>query len=143
MPDPYNTREVLVDLINANDGLTATVADVTFGDPVRVTDPNPPRNTRVAITANTESGFYGVKTVHYNRMHISEVGTIEVERGAANSHIALLPAINTKYGLFLTADDIIDQVIPVGETGLITVNLQINPNSLSFYDGAVITTTWP
>lgn len=143
MPDPYNPREILVELINADDSLNVTVDDVTFGNPQRVTTPSPQRNTRLQITANTESGFYGVKTINYNRMHISEVGTIEVERGAANNHIALLPAINTKYGLFLTAEDIIDQVIPPEQTGLITVVLQINPNSLTFYDGAVITTTWP
>lgn len=143
MADPYNTREVLIELINADDNLNVTVDDVTFGTPVRVTDPNPPRNTILQITSKTESGFYGVKTINYNRMHISEIGTIQVERGAANSHVALLPAINTKYGLFLTAEDIVDQVIPAGQTGLITVPLQISPNSLSFYDGAVIVTTWP
>lgn len=143
MADPYNTREVLVELINLNDNLTVTVDDVEFGLPVRITDPSPPRNTRVQITAKTESGFYGVKTINYNRMHISEVGVIQVERGAANNHVALLPAINTKYGLFLTAEDIVNQTIPAGQTGLITVPLAINPNSLSFYDGAVIVTTWP
>jgi hypothetical protein len=141
MADPYNTREVLVELINLNDNLNVTVDDVEFGTPVRVTDPNPPRNTRLQITSKTESGFYGVKTINYNRMHISEIGTIQVERGAANNHIALLPAINTKYGLFLTAEDIVDQVIPVGQTGLITVPLEISANSLSFYGGAIIVTS--
>jgi hypothetical protein len=143
MADPYNTREVLVELINLNDNLNVTVDDVEFGTPVRVTDPNPPRNTRLQITSKTVSGFYGVKTINYNRMHISEIGTIQVQRGAANNHIALLPAINTKYGLFLTAEDIVDQVIPVGQTGLITVPLEISANSLSFYGGAIIVTSWP
>lgn len=143
MADPYNAKEVLLELINLTDGLNAAVADVTFGIPSKVTDPTPPKNTKILITPKTESGFYGIKTVYYNRIHIGEVGAMSVERDGASSHLALIPALNLKYGLYLTADDIIDKLIPPGDTGLITVVLQINPNSLTWYDGAVIVTTGP
>lgn len=140
MADPYNAKEVIVEIVNQSDGLNITVAEVNFSNPVRAIDVLPIKNTSVVLTPITSSGFYGKKTVYYNRIHISEAGAIVVARGAANNHVALLPAINTKYGLYLTTDDIIDHVIPAGQTGDITVPLEINPNSLTWYDGAVIVT---
>ena len=150
MADPYNAKDVIIEYIRENEGLDVYLTDVDFSNPTRAeptSDPENPgdtilplRNTFVKITPKTVSGLYGVKTFHFNRIHISEVGVIEVEKGAATTHAGLLPAINTKYGLYLMPDDIVDQILNPALTGLITVVLQINPNSLTFYDGAVIAT---
>jgi hypothetical protein len=136
--NPYNAREVILERINVDDNLDVTVDDVVFENPVKPTEPLPIRNTILRIRSLTSSAFYGVKTFHYNRIHIDEVGPMTVERGAANTWAALLPAINEKYGLFMVPEDIIDGNIPVGLTGEIPVTLAISPNSLTWYDGPVI-----
>lgn len=143
MADPYNAKDVILERIRLEEGIDVQLDDVEFEDPVRVTDALPLRNTFVRIRSKTQSDWYGVKTFHYNRIHISEVGVITVERGSANNDIDLLPAVNLKYGLYMVPEDIINKVIPPGSTGEITVSFNINPNSLTWYDGDIIVTEEP
>lgn len=142
MADPYNAKDVILEYIRNNEGLDVYLDDVEFSNPVKSpTSPIPLRNTSVTITPTTTSGFYGKKIFHYNRIHISELGTITVEKGSATNHEQLLPAINLKYGLYLVPDDIINQPISPMLTGEIEVDLVINPNSLTWYDGPIIETS--
>jgi len=143
MADPYNAKDVILEQINNQENLNVQLTDVIFEDPVLATEPNPLKNTSVKIRSRTESGFYGTKTFHYNRIHIGEAGPISVQRGSANSHFDLIPAINQKYGLYLTTDDIFNEALSPAQTGEITVVLQIKPTSLTWYSGPVIVTSGP
>lgn len=142
-PNPYNGEEVLLAIINDQDGTDVLIEDVTFGVPQRA-EPTPPevpvRNTFIKITPKVESGLYGIKTFWYNRIHKSELGVITVNRGSATTYAQILPAINDKYGLYLTVDDIVDAALPSLQVGEITVDLPINPGSFAFYDGTIIVT---
>lgn len=137
-PDPYNGEEVLLSIVNEQDGTDVLLEDVVFGSPQRATGVLPVRNTFVKITPQVQSGLYGIKTFWYNRIHKSELGTITVDRGEATTYLQILPAINDKYGLYLTIADIIDGPLPTLQVGEIEVDLPINPNSLAFYDGDII-----
>ena len=142
-PNPYNGEEVLLAIINDQDGTDVLITDVTFGTPQRVEVVLPEvaiRNTMVKITPRVESGLYGIKTFWYNRIHKSELGVITVDRGSATTYVQILPAINDKYGLYMSEDDIIDAALPSLMVGEIVVDLPINPGSLAFYDGDVIAT---
>lgn len=142
MADPYNAKDVILEYIRNHEGIDVYLDDVDFSNPVKSEiSPVPLRNTSVTITPKTVSGLYGRKIFHYNRIHISEVGPIVVEKGSANNHEQILPTINLKYGLYLVPDDIINQSISPMLTGEIEIELQINPNSLTWYDGPIIPTS--
>lgn len=141
MADPYNAKDVIIELLRINENKDIQLSEVTFANPVRAAaTPAPLKNTSVKITPIASSGHYGIKIFHYDRIHISEVGPITVEKGAATTHEQLLPAINTKYGLYMVPGDIINTNINPVLTGEISVSLQINPNSLTWYSGDVIVT---
>lgn len=137
-PNPYNGEEVLLAIINEQDGTDVLLTDITFGVPQRATGVLPVRNTFVKITPVVQSGLYGIKTFWYNRIHKSELGVITVDRGEATTYSQLLPAINDKYGLYLTTDDIVDGALPSLQVGEIEVDLPIDPGSFAFYQGDII-----
>lgn len=137
-PNPYSGEEVLLAIINEQETTNVLITDVTFGTPQRATGALPVRNTFVKVTPRVESGLYGIKTLWYNRIHKSELGTITIDRDVHTTYSQLLPAINTKYGLYLTVADIIDGPLPSLQVGEIEVDLPINPSSLSFYSGDII-----
>lgn len=137
---PGDTKAILLSIVNQMEGSSITTADVDFGLPQRATGSLPVRNTKILITPKSDSGYYGIKTLWYNRIHISELGNIVVNKGTATTVSQLLPAINSKYGISLTAGDIVDEALSPAQTGEIVVYLNINPNSLMFYTGLIIPT---
>lgn len=142
MANPYDTKDVICEYIRLNEGIEVYPNEVNFANPVRSEPtPIPLRNTHVVITPVTSSGLYGKRIFHYNRIHISELGTVTVEKGSATTVYQLLSAINVKYGLYLTEDDVIDQVLSPIITGEIEVDLEIKPTSLAWYAGDIIPVT--
>lgn len=137
-PNLRDGKESLLAMVNVMENMNININDVDFSDPVKVTTSNPIRNTTVKITGKDNSGYYGIKTIWYDRIHISELGTILIDKGAATRYAQLLPAINERYGLFLTDADIVDGPLPVGSTGEISVILPISPTSYKFYAGTVV-----
>lgn len=138
--NPANPKEVILSILNQSSGTAVEVSDVDFGVPQRATGGAPLRNTKLVISPKSNSGYYGNKVIWYNRIHISELGTITVNKGTSTLYSQLIPAINTKYGIYLSVDDIVDGPLPVGQSGEIAVTLPINPSSLMFYSGAKIIT---
>lgn len=137
-PNLRDGKETLLAIVNVMENMNVNVNDVDFSDPVKVLTANPVRNTTVKITGKNNSGYYGVKTIWYDRIHISELGTILIDIGSSTRYAQLLPAINEKYGLFLADGDIIDGPLPTGSTGEIEITLPISPTSFKFYDGSIV-----
>jgi lysophospholipase L1-like esterase len=133
-------KAVLLAALNQALGKNFTLAEFTFSDPVAITIPTPTRNTMIKLAPLAASGYYGVRKVYYNRIHVSELGQIVVSRGAATRVSDLLPQINEKYGVYIQPTDIYDGLLPAvvpGETE-VQITLNFRPSSIIFYGGVQI-----
>lgn len=133
-------KAVLLAALNQALGKNFTLAEFTFSDPEAITIPTPTRNTVIKLAPLAASGYYGVRKVYYNRIHVSELGQIVVVRGAATRVSDLLPQINEKYGVFIQPTDIYDGLLPAevpGETE-VQITLNFRPSSIIFYGGVQI-----
>lgn len=144
MSDTSNNRLRLFDALNKQTGMNLSRRDFldnfTLSDPQKPITTLPRKNTFVKLNPNLDSKFYGIKTIWYNRIHVNELGTIIVTRTTEQSLVDLLPQINEKYNLVLTASDIINQTLLPSQVGTFILVLPIDPTSLMFYDGAFIPT---
>ena len=133
-------KEVLLASLNYKLGTNFTLDDFEFGTPSAVTMPSPTHNTQIKLGPKAHSGYYGNRTIYYNRVHVSQLGTITVAKGTATKVSHLLQKINEKYGILITELDIYDALlpdIPPGETN-ITLDLNFRPTSIIFYGGTQI-----
>ncbi len=133
-------KEVLLDSLNFKLSTNFKLEDFDFGLPAAVTTPNPTHNTVITFGPKAHSGYYGIRKIYYNRVHISELGNISVVKGSATRVSHLLQKINQKYGILITELDIYDAVlpdIPQGQTE-IEVLLDFRPTSIVFYGGTKI-----
>ena len=128
-------KTLLYDAINAKLNITIDQTQYDFSLPERVTTPSPSHNTIIYIGPKGHIGSYGVKAVLYNRIHVSELGTIEVYWNTETKLSELLPKINAKYGILVTVDDIYDENLPTKPSGQTTiqVNLKFKKGSIIFY----------
>ena len=128
-------KTLLYDAINAKLNITIDQTQYDFSLPERVTTPSPSHNTIIYIGPKGHVGAYGVKAVLYNRIHVSELGTIEVYWNNETKISELLPKINGKYGILITVDDIYDENLPTKPSGQTTiqVNLKFKKGSIIFY----------
>lgn len=133
-------QEVLLASLNYVLGTTFTLDDFEFSEPASVSIPAPTHNTVVKFGPKAHSGYYGVKRIYYNRVHVSELGPISVPRGIATRISHLLPVINSKYGILIKVEDIYDADLPDPAPGEVDVEvlLDFRPTSLVFYGGAMI-----
>lgn len=131
---------VLLALYNAKEGTSLQLSDFVFSIPVMPTENNPIRNTKIKMYPYAASGYYGVKTIYYNRIHLSELGVIRVTRGNALTLVDLLPAINSKYGVDILPTDVINYTLPALTTSQdIVVDITFSTSSVVFYAGDKIT----
>ena len=133
-------KAVLLAALNQALGKNFTLSEFTFSDPEAITIPTPTRNTMIKLAPLAASGYYGVRKVYYNRIHVSELGQIVVSRGAATRVSDLLAQINEKYGVYIQPTDIYDGLLPAevsGETE-VQVTLNFRPSSIIFYGGVQI-----
>ena len=133
-------HSVLMAAINQKLGTTYALTEFNFSDPVAVAVPTPTHNTMIRMVPYVHSGYYGSRKVYYNRIHVSELGTISVTRGAALNVVDLLTQINDKLGILIKPTDIYDAVLPAavpGETS-VAVDLNFRETSVIYYGGAKI-----
>lgn len=83
------------------------------------------------------TGYYGFRTVYYNRIHVSELGAIKVPYADEQFLTQVLPKINVKYGILIKPEDVYEQIItpPANPGDDIILDLQFRPESLVFYGG--------
>jgi len=141
--------QILVDLINADNGTALTTALIGFGVPTAATGGSPVRNTELEVSAKAGSGYKGSVVVQYNRLNIQDfVGVsatpdgLELPVGDATKYSDLIPEINTALGVNLTEADYVDgdigewQGVP-NEEKVITIT--ITADSLCFIGSLTLT----
>lgn len=127
-------RAILLSIINKTENKNLQVADFDFGNPQTPTVQGPLKNSIITITPKAGSGYYGARTVWYNRIHISEMGLLYVDRLVTDVMVSdLLPRINESYGVEIKPSDIIDVALP---TDINTpADIQFSESSIIFYGG--------
>jgi len=112
--------QIVIDLINADNGTALTTALLQLGLPTAATGGSPARNTELEVSAKAGSGYKGSVVVQYNRLQIQDFvkpGTfpdgLNLPVGDAENFSDLIPEINTALGINLTAADYVDG--PIGE----------------------------
>lgn len=134
-------KDVLLSVINSIYGKNFTLEDFDFTTPKFVVTPNPSHNSFVKLGPKAHTGYYGYRTIYYNRIHVSELGAIKLPYDGEQFLTQVLPKINTKYGILIKPDDVYEQIIdpPTTPGEDITLDLQFRPESLVFYGGDKIT----
>ena len=142
-PEIFTSRQALVNLYNKRMKLDLKPDDVDFSTPIRA-QPGQPYNTLVTISPKTHVMAIGNCKVAYNRVHVSRLGVISVDRGDAVTMHDLLQKIRDKYDLALTQEDVEDTVIDPFLQGTIVLSIQFKPTSVMYYGGAeIFTPTYP
>lgn len=130
---------LLLELINRTNGTTFTPAHLAFGPPIPLTGENDVRNTAVLASPLGASGFMKAVTLRYDRLDLAvlaEDRSTEFERGNAQTVADLLPQINARYGVALTATDIVDSALPPAGEEPVDVVLQALQTSLVWQGSA-------
>ena len=130
--------QLIIDLINKDNGTDLKIGELTFGVPV-LASLNSKHNSKVKATATTKSFYSGSVNLHYNRIDISKViknlstrFDITTEQTISD----LITAIDARYSLKLTPNDYVDGPLP-GFSGtdpneLENFELVANPLSLVY-----------
>lgn len=138
--------DVLIDLIRRdNQGRPLTHAQVTFGVPgVIAPSPSIPRNTTIVASSIPNMGYRGNQTFYYNRAPLSEfvppnnTSILEFDSSNATLVSQLLPILNERLAINITADKIVEQNLPSFGPGdqreYADVALIMKPNSLVYLD---------
>jgi hypothetical protein len=112
--------------------------DYEFENPVKNEDSGVSANTSVLVSKKPLGRFESF-TIKYNRLHISTLGVISVQKGTSTSVFQLLEKINTKYNTSFTQDDVVDNVLGEADgNGDVIVELVLTGKSLQFYSGSVV-----
>lgn len=140
--------QIVLDLINADNAKELPLSAVTFDAPVRM-DPEDVENvaTSVTIRATTGSGYKGEQTFNYDRVPMSFMNVNEpdliIETHELSVH-ALIPFLNTTFGIQLTTDDIVDAPVPVQQPDVnTTLTITAAEGSLVFAGSVDLTLTLP
>ena len=132
-------KELLLAAINRKTGRNYTLRDFEFGEPTTITNvPTPTHNTSIKFGPKLDSGYYGVRTIFYNRIHASDLGSIIVPYDGETRLHQLLDKINEKYGILITQDDVEDVVMQGVVGSQVSVPLAFKPASLIYYSSTQI-----
>lgn len=114
--------DLVIDLINAANTSTLDDTKISIGTPSILTDNADGHNTGAKVSAIKGSGYIGSVDITYNRLDIAllfEKIAVNLDLGVDGSGNPvkpattkeLLTALNTRYGLGLEEDDILDEAI--------------------------------
>lgn len=109
-------KELIFDEINFKNSLALDYNDFDFGAPETHTQQGSTHNTKVIITAKSNSGFYGQRPVYYKRMNLADllVAPTGLVLPATESTLhQLLPKINEVFGIGIRVEDVVDRALPV------------------------------
>lgn len=125
------SREMLLDAINKQNGLTETPLSwqqIAAGYPELVTTPGANKNTRVLLYGLNGLGYKGNVTITYDRIDMPTLfrNVVPIVITDPVTKLSdLLPFINKKYGLSLIEDDIVEQnVSSLGESWILDVSVK-------------------
>lgn len=128
-------NQIILDLINADNGTAFTPSMLMFGLPTVMPDGSL-RNTQLKASAIPESGLRGDATFYYNRIDINTRIADGVSKqfyiGTALTWKDLIPQINFRFGINLTIDDFIDGALNIPNDQTQDAVLQIAATSLVY-----------
>jgi hypothetical protein len=130
---------LLLELINRTNGTTFTLAQLAFGPPIPLTGANDVRNTAVMASPLEASAFMNAVTLRYDRLDFAVLAqdrSTQFERAGALTIADLLPQINARYGVALTASDIVDSALPPAGAEPVEIVLQALQTSLVWQGSA-------
>lgn len=136
----YSGKEILLAYYNRTFQKNIALHEIQFGRPQRVDTAGTNFNTTINLWPNLGTRYYGSPKLNYDRVHVSLLGTIVVPKGQATRVHDLLDAINEKYNINLTDEDVENDTLDPFTNGDITVNLRIKEDSVMFYQGTMIYT---
>lgn len=106
-------EDLLVDIINVDNGTTLVSKDLVFGVPELS---NSKHNSSLVITASKATKLKGSTTIFYNRVDIADIpdgrSTLFLVDQSQTMMADLIPQINAAYNLNLTSRDYINTTIP-------------------------------
>ena len=130
----------LLAAINAQNGTTYTLAEYGFTEPARVTIPTPQFNSSIKLGPLAATGKIGFKTIYYNRIHVSDIGTLRITWQNELFLTEMLSRLSEKYGISLLPSDVYEQNIvpPVAPETEVSLTLNFKESSIAYYGGTVI-----
>ncbi len=115
-----NPKEIIIDKVNAVNGLQLDFDDFVFEDPEAYAGSQYPKaNTKVKIVPKTTSQFYNSFTIYYTRMSLDTIldnDRVSIARGTGTDLSDLMPAINQAYNINMTGEDYFDTTLPLVNT---------------------------
>lgn len=139
-PTLYTGKQMLLDYYNKQKNTALTLDDVVFGTPERRDEVGALTNSWVRIYPAKGSGLTGAPKIYYDRVHMSYVGSIVVDKGTAIRTHDLLDKINDKYNTVFSPDDVENELLDPVAIGEIFITLKLKPESVTYYDGDIIYT---
>ena len=136
-------EEVVIDLINFDNGTAFTPATLSMvGAPTAIPKAPPAfRNTEIRVKPSSLTRKVGTARLYYNRINLADVPGIlrsvifDLHPNATRIR-DVIPYINERYRINLTADDYVDAELPELIAASQTVTIQATPESL-VYIGAL------
>lgn len=107
-------EELVVALINNDNGTSLTPGAFTFGQPAELTTPG--HNSNVLLTAAVGGRYSGSKLLTYNRINLADVPdgeSTDFDLPTAMRVADVVPAVNLRYGINLRSGDFVDAPLPV------------------------------
>ena len=119
-------EEALIDSVNALNSTELFASDFDFSAPVAIPTRAGGQNTKVTITPKSTSAYTRATDLYYRRVVASEVfdnENISLSPTTEGTLKALIPKINMAYGLNLSAEDVVDELLPSvsGVPGVLSV----------------------
>lgn len=119
-------KAIILEILNAKTNRGFTEDSFVWGE-LPVVNQDGPTNTTLTVVAKEGSGYKNSRVLNYNRLHLgNDIGAayvaskpernLEFTLGDATTVGALIPEINTRFGIALTEDDVdFTQTLPAFE----------------------------
>lgn len=136
----FKAQDAILKAYNKMTGKVLSSSDVIFGTPTAISS-GVPRNSRVKVYPKPHTLETTILPVTYNRLHVSELGTIKVLKGSKLTVHEVLGDIRTIYEYDIADTDVVNTVLPAADgAGYCTIVLQFEPSCLGYYSGTYIST---
>lgn len=131
------SKELVVDLINADTGRQFAYGEVTFDNPIERSIHG--KNTEVVVRGVLEEGYTGAKVLHYDRLHLGtamppaepEGVELMVPNDGFITTGEISERLNRMFGLALEPEDFVDVDLEISSLPM-PLTLTANPNSLAW-----------
>lgn len=109
-------KEIIIDKINALNGLTLAHEDFVMSPPM--IDVTPSYDTSITLSPTVGSPWYGSMSIHYTRVKLDELlRPMLVTTNGERTLYDILDQINIYFGIYLTTDDVEDANIVFAKDG--------------------------